>query len=140
LSITANGSLKVAFSLSAAESLEGLRDAVNRSRNKYNEILTGIEEESTIPLTFNLVQNYPNPFNPTTTIEYTIPNNIEIQHAVSLRIYDMLGRQVSTLVNKQQRPGTYKVDFDASRLSTGVYFYTLNAGTFTSTKKMLLLK
>jgi serine protease len=140
LSIPANGNIKVAFSVSAAETMEDLRDAVNRSRNKFNEIVTDVEEESTVPLTFSLVQNYPNPFNPTTTIEYTIPQLVETQQAVTLRIFDILGREVVTLVNQNKKPGRYKVNFDATRLSSGVYYYTLRAGSFISTKKMLLLK
>lgn len=93
-------------------------------------------EEALTPKSYNLMQNYPNPFNPSTTIEYSIPSG----SFVSLKIYDMAGKEVSTLVSKQQELGTYIVDWNASNLSSGVYFYRLNAGNFTETKKMILAK
>ncbi|MCB0752456.1 MAG: T9SS type A sorting domain-containing protein, partial [Ignavibacteriae bacterium] len=77
-------------------------------------------------------------FNPTTTIKYSIPS--EITDRALLKIYDILGREVITLVNEVKKPGTYEVKFDASNLSSGIYFYTLKAGSFYSTKKMMLLK
>lgn len=89
--------------------------------------ITDILEES-LPTKFELSQNYPNPFNPTTIIEYAIPN-VETRHAaflhVSLKVYDMLEREVVTLVNKQQVSGRYSVNFDASHLTSGFYFYLL---------------
>ena len=83
-----------------------------------------------------LAQNYPNPFNPTTTISYTIPED----GMVTLKVYDVLGREVATLVNEAQKVGRYEVNFDASRLASGVYFYRLAAGSHVITKKMLMLK
>ncbi len=97
-------------------------------------------EENQIADGFELSQNYPNPFNPTTTIEYSIPVNFSPLQNVQLKIYDVLGREVATLVNKKQAPGNYSVKFDASNLNSGVYFYTLRAGNFVSTKKMILMK
>ena len=97
-------------------------------------------EENQIANGFELSQNYPNPFNPTTTIEYSIPVNFSPLQNVQLKIYDVLGREVATLVNKKQAPGNYSVKFDASNLNSGVYFYTLRAGNFVSTKKMILMK
>ncbi len=89
------------------------------------------------PLTFKLEQNYPNPFNPTTRIEYTIPQ----QSNVRLIVYDILGRKVMTLVNrKSQLPGSYFVDFNASKLASGVYFYSIITKNHITTKKMMLLK
>ncbi|VAX15835.1 hypothetical protein MNBD_IGNAVI01-783 [hydrothermal vent metagenome] len=85
---------------------------------------------------FDLANNYPNPFNPSTKIQYAIPTS----EFVSLRVYDIIGREVATLVNKQQNAGVYDVEFNASKLTSGVYFYKIEAGTFTSVKKMLLLK
>ena len=85
---------------------------------------------------FALSQNYPNPFNPSTTIRYDILNS----GIVTLKIYDILGREVKTLVNQYENGGTYDVNFDASNFSSGVYFYQLRAGSFISTKKMILLK
>ncbi len=101
-------------------------------------------KDSNIPLKFNLSQNYPNPFNPTTVIEYSLPlrQSGETGHALSvqLKIYDILGREVAELVNKEMKPGNYKVTFDASKLSSGLYFYKLSAGSFVDVKKMMLLK
>ncbi len=89
-------------------------------------------------------QNYPNPFNPTTTIKYSIaPPNLtkeETLQNVTLKVYDVLGREVATLVNEEKSPGNYEVKFDASKLASGVYFYRLTAGNFVSTKKMVLLR
>lgn len=86
--------------------------------------------------TYALDQNYPNPFNPSTTISFTLP----VRDQVTLKVYNMVGQEVATLINGEKQAGTYFVDFDASRLASGVYFYTLNAGSFTSTKKMTLVK
>ena len=103
--------------------------------------VTTVKNEKFVPLKYSLQQNYPNPFNPTTTIQYTIPivkaeNNVSVQ----LKVYDILGREVATLVNKQQSPGKYSVQFNAKGLNTGIYFYTIKVGSFISTKKMLLIK
>jgi hypothetical protein len=92
-----------------------------------------------IPKEFCLEQNYPNPFNPTTTIKYRIPD-IGTRHAVSLRIFNLLGREVATLVNENKPAGNYQVTWNASTMSSGVYFYQLKSGNFVETKKMLLLK
>jgi len=89
-----------------------------------------------IPKTLALEQNYPNPFNPTTTISYAIPEN----SVVTLKVYDLLGREVATLVNEQKKAGNYGVKFDGSQLSSGVYFYQLRSGSLTIVRKMLLLK
>ena len=103
-----------------------------------NSILTSIYEETgtQIPRVFDLQQNYPNPFNPSTTIQYSIKENT----LVSLKIYDILGREITTLINEVKTAGIYKVNFDASNLSSGVYFYKLTAGNFIETKKMILLR
>ena len=108
-----------------------------------NSVVTNINSDEQAPLTFTLFQNYPNPFNPTTKIKYSIPappNLPKGEVFVQLKVYDVLGREVATLVNKQQQPGNYEVEFDASNLSSGVYFYRLTAGSFVETKKMILLK
>jgi hypothetical protein len=85
---------------------------------------------------FGLSQNYPNPFNPVTRIPYSIAEN----SFVSLKIYDVLGREVKTLVSEKQTAGEYEVLFNASDLNSGVYFYRLTSGNFTETKKLILLK
>jgi sugar lactone lactonase YvrE len=85
---------------------------------------------------FKLLQNYPNPFNPATVISY----QLAVSSQITLRVYDVLGREVATLVNERQAAGSYTASFDASRFSSGVYFYRLEAGSFVQTKKMLLVK
>ncbi|MDP1678066.1 MAG: CHRD domain-containing protein [Bacteroidota bacterium] len=91
---------------------------------------------SQIPQEFSLMQNYPNPFNPTTTISYQLSAN----SYTTLRVYDMLGKEVATLVNEAKEAGSYTAQFDGSKLSNGMYFYTLQAGNFTATKKLTLMK
>ncbi len=102
------------------------------------------KEQKNIPKSFTLSQNYPNPFNPTTKIKFSIPNLPLMKGAggmdVRLIIYDILGREVATLVNEQLKPGSYEVEFDGSNYSSGVYFYKLTASEFTETKKLILLK
>ncbi len=99
------------------------------------------EANQPAPVAFRLAQNYPNPFNPTTTIEYTI-GGVEGRPSTNVRlaVFDVLGREMAVLVNEGKAPGTYTVEFDGSRLSSGVYFYRLQAGEFTGTKRLLLLK
>ena len=100
--------------------------------------LTDIGEnliEST-PHTFKLNNNYPNPFNPSTKISYSIPK----QSKVTLKIFDIIGNEISTVVNEEKPVGIYEVEFDASKLVSGVYFYKLQAGNFIETKKMILLR
>ncbi|MFO7527109.1 MAG: T9SS type A sorting domain-containing protein, partial [Ignavibacteriaceae bacterium] len=91
---------------------------------------------------FILYQNYPNPFNPSTIIKYSIPG-VETRHASSLlqlKVYDVLGNEIATLVNEYKPAGSYEVEFSGEGLSSGIYFYRLAAGEFTETKKMLMLK
>jgi outer membrane protein assembly factor BamB len=99
-------------------------------------VSTGLTVNEIVPEEFQLFQNYPNPFNPNTKIEFKIPE-IEI---VRLKVFDILGREVTTLINKQMQPGNYTIDFDASELASGIYFYTLNVGENVLIKKMILLK
>ncbi len=89
-----------------------------------------------MPKDFSMDQNYPNPFNPTTTISYGIPD----AGTVHLTVYDNLGREVATVVNEYKNAGYYQANFDAGKLSSGMYFYKLQAGNFTSIKKMQLVK
>ncbi len=102
-----------------------------------SEMITAVKPPSTsMPTTFWLAQNFPNPFNPSTTIDYQIPNNT----LVTLKVYDELGRLVKTLVEERQTAGAHSLTFNASNLSSGVYFYRLAAGSFVQTKKLMLLK
>lgn len=88
------------------------------------------------PKDYKLEQNFPNPFNPTTTIDYQIPKN----GFVTLKLYDILGKEIATLVNEQKNQGRYTVNFDASKLSSGVYIYQIRANDFVNSKKMMLVK
>lgn len=99
---------------------------------------TRIEDEGLLlsPNNYNLAQNYPNPFNPVTTIKYSIPESGN----VSLKVYDILGNEVASLVNEEKARGVHSVTFNAGSLSSGVYFYKIQAGSYSSTRKMLLLK
>ena len=97
-------------------------------------MLSGVAEGR--QLTFALHQNYPNPFNPSTTIQFTIVN----RQLTIVKVYDVMGREVATLVNEVKEPGTYTVQFSGSGLASGVYFYRLQAGTYVETRKLLLLK
>jgi hypothetical protein len=101
----------------------------------------GVEENGEVPKTFSLSQNYPNPFNPVTSIQYAVSN----RQFVTLKVYDVLGNEIATLVNEEKHPGTYEVEFnihsdEGRNLSSGIYFYQLKAGQYSEAKKMILLK
>jgi hypothetical protein len=101
------------------------------------QLVTGVyRPQYDSPALYELGQNYPNPFNPTTKIQFTIVN----RRLTTVKVYDVLGREVSTLVNEVKEPGTYSVEFDGTNLASGVYFYRLQAGDFVATKKLVLLK
>lgn len=100
---------------------------------QVTDVKTNVSE---MPKSFELFQNYPNPFNPSTIINYQLPMN----SIVTLKIYDVLGREVKTLVSGHEAAGIHTVTFDASRMTSGVYFYRLQAGTYHDTKKLLLIK
>ncbi|MCB0731088.1 MAG: T9SS type A sorting domain-containing protein [Ignavibacteriae bacterium] len=102
---------------------------------------TSVNDNGNLPQSFTLSQNYPNPFNPTTSINYTVPlNGKDFLQDVKLKIYDILGREVATLVNQRQKPGFYTVHWNASNQPSGIYFYQFTAKNYTVTKKMTLLK
>lgn len=100
------------------------------------DVSSDIESEESIPVVYSLDQNYPNPFNPSTTISFSLKN----QGTTSLVIYDVLGREIATLVNKEMNVGKYNFTFDANQLSSGIYYYQIKSGDFVATKKMMLLK
>jgi len=103
----------------------------------YTKQTTSVADNpSEIPKGFSLLQNYPNPFNPSTKIQYSIPERSN----VNLKVYDVLGSEIATLVNDEKSIGSYAVEFDASALTSKIYFYQLQAGTFVETKKMVLMK
>jgi len=101
-----------------------------------NTMINANTNTSIIPEKYSLSQNYPNPFNPVTRIKYDIPK----QGFVTMKIYDVLGREVRTLVNEVKQAGNYSVEFNASELSSGVYFYRLESNDFTDIKRMILVK
>ena len=98
--------------------------------------ITNVKNQSVQPSSFTLYQNYPNPFNPTTKIKYQLPEFSNVK----LTIYDVLGRQIKTLVNQEKPAGNYEVEFDGTGLPSGVYFYRIEAGKFSDTKKFVLMK
>ena len=115
-----------------------LKQIDNDGKYEYSK---EIEIDLGMPNEFSLSQNYPNPFNPSTTIRYSIPGNVvETLHATSLRVFDILGNVVATLVNENKSAGNYEVKYDASNLSSGIYFYKLQSGSFVQTKKFILIK
>ncbi len=106
--------------------------------NKFGDMINDVKEipGDGLPIAYDLGQNYPNPFNPTTSIRFSIPE----AGLVTLKVFNLLGQEVATLVNSEKTSGVYEATFDASSVSSGIYFYTLEAKNFTSTKKMILLK
>ena len=152
------------FLIAAADNLEQLRETVNRAREKYSLLPTDVElEEPLLSTRFSLEQNYPNPFNPSTTIKYSIPANSVILSGaknpqdfssqssktvappndiinVSLKVYDILGREIRTLVNEHQKPGNYQVEWNVQNLSSGIYFYQIKIDGWSDIKKMILLR
>ena len=104
---------------------------------EYDSGVTSVQNYNDLQINnFSLYQNYPNPFNPETTIQYEIPK----ESYVKIIVYDILGREVEELVNEEKPAGRYKVEFNASNLSSGIYLYTLNVGSFVETRKLILLK
>ena len=109
---------------------------------KSTQILTGVEEKQRSAVSFGLMQNYPNPFNPVTVIRYSVPvgQSFLTVNPVSLRVYDMLGQIVATLVDGPKAPGEYSAQWDATNAPSGMYFYRLVAGSFSDVRKMIYLK
>ncbi len=146
--IPAGEEINVAFVVAAGEDLNSIRASVQGARIKYlEEIITNINDnEKVIPDIFMLHQNYPNPFNPSTKIKYSIPqtdghiNGAARSELTSLIVYNILGNRVATLVNELKAPGMYEVEWNAEGLSSGVYFYRLQTGEFSSVKKLILMK
>jgi hypothetical protein len=117
----------------------GIRDVVVAKFNLTP--MVGVAEDVITPIEFELYQNYPNPFNPTTTIRFTIPQDVRREtQDVKLILYDVLGYEITTLVNEEKPAGEYIVEFDATALSSGIYFYRIQTGSFIQTKKMILMK
>ena len=134
--IRSGKSINVAFAITAGSNLDDLRTNINNARDTYNNVIADSENGVPLPLTFTLSQNYPNPFNPGTEIDYQIPE----EGKVTIKVYDILGNLVKTLVNEDKRSGQYHLKFNAGGLASGIYFYTLKVNTYTSTKKFVLIK
>ncbi len=137
-----NNSLKsgqviyLAFPFETIGNIE-LRKSFMNAVFSYFGLITDLNEENEIVVNnFELNQNYPNPFNPSTIISFSIPNN----SFISLKVYDVLGKEIKTLAEGEYLPGKYEIDFDARGLSSGIYFYTLKSENFISSKKMILIK
>ncbi len=128
--------ITVAFVVTASDNMNGLITSVANARNQYGKFITDTSVSNGIPITFELLQNYPNPFNPVTMIKFDIPES----ELVTLKVYDVLGREVKVLVNQFKEKGKYSVRFDGTSFSSGIYFYRIEAGGYNSVKKMVLLK
>jgi len=98
--------------------------------------VVGVKDEESLPTEFVLEQNYPNPFNPSTKIKYSVPQTSEVQ----IKVFDVLGNEIEILISEEKSVGNYELNWNATNLPSGVYFYQLRAGDFVQTKKMLLLK
>jgi len=113
-----------------------LRDFMGNAYYRPLANITGVENNNELPSGYSLHQNYPNPFNPSTIIKYSIPQSSN----VIIRVFDIVGNEIETLVNEEQPIGTYEINWHAQNLPSGVYFYQLSAGNYLETKKMSLLK
>ena len=109
---------------------------ISSKSNELALIIQGTAEESALPVSFSLDQNYPNPFNPTTTISFSLAERTRVR----LSVYDVLGRELSILVDEVRDQGRYTEQFDAHMLTTGIYFYRLTAGQYESIRRLVLMK
>lgn len=135
-SIPQNGEIVIAFAILAGDNLADLQANSIAARNKYDTVLGITNFNSQIPDEYSLSQNYPNPFNPSTSIKFSLKQS----GFTSLKIYNMLGKEVSKLVNANLQAGSYEYNWDASAFTSGVYFYKLESKGFAETKRMLLVK
>ncbi len=147
--ILAHETATVYLAISYGAYEDDLLDNLTLAAKRF-KIGTNVQVENVLPEKFSLGQNYPNPFNLVTTIEYTICTSClnpspyqgegNSERLVILKVYDILGREVSTLIEEEKKPGSYKVTFNAEELPSGIYFYKLTTGEFTQTRKLVLLK
>jgi serine protease len=135
VSVAAGETKNIVFALGAALNLEALSTVMTNARNKYNN-LTDTGGHTETPASYSLSQNYPNPFNPGTLILYSVAE----PGMVTLKIYDILGKEVASLVNEQKEKGKYEVNFNGENLASGIYFYELRSGSYVQSKKMILLR
>jgi len=123
-------------SITADQTSNGNDGTISGATWVVSGISLPVEEESVLPNEFKLSQNYPNPFNPSTSIKFGIPENSRVH----VDVYSIMGEQVVTLMDEEKQTGYYELEFDASSLSSGIYFYRIQAGSFVQTKKMILIK
>jgi hypothetical protein len=146
-SVTAKGNTDTTARYSYYDNIGNLASAQYRIRQITNDggqestpvinfILTGVNGDHFSPMTFELRQNFPNPFNPATTIQFQIPNSA----LTTLRVYDILGREISTILNQDLNAGVHKINWDSAHVASGVYFYRLASGKYVDTKKMIVAK
>jgi hypothetical protein len=137
-SFTKSSIIYLAFPLETTADDQSFDQVITKAINYFNSGTVDVNETKNTVINFSLSQNYPNPFNPSTNITY----NLAEREFVTLKVYDVLGNEVATLVNEEKSAGSYNVQFsmDKLKLSSGTYFYRLQAGNFVETKKMILLK
>ena len=124
------------LAISGTDIFAGTGDG-NVWRRQISDMITAVKDnQNNIPMRFSLSQNYPNPFNPSTTISFSIP----LRSSVSLKVLDLLGREVATIVSGEMQAGNYTRQWNATKMSSGIYFYRLQAGSYIQTKKLILLK
>ncbi|MCX6150550.1 MAG: T9SS type A sorting domain-containing protein [Ignavibacteriales bacterium] len=134
--ILSGDSATVYLAITAGETRAEMETAMTAAENKFATLTSVSKDDSKMPTGFSLKQNYPNPFNPSTKISFSLP----VSQNVVLKIFNSLGQEISTLINSEFDAGNYTYNFTADNLTSGIYFYTLNAGSFSSSKKMLLVK
>lgn len=137
VTLVPDDSIIVYYALAFGNNLNEMISNINDAESKYIVITSVNGEKPVIANHVELYQNYPNPFNPSTNIEFHLPQNL---HLVELKVYDILGREISTIVSDYLPGGHYKYIWNGSGLSSGIYFYKLTAGSLTQTKKMILLR
>jgi hypothetical protein len=135
--INPGDSISVFYGISIGDSLAEVYAGLDSVNLWYTGVISGIKQNNYfIPANYKLFQNYPNPFNPSTTISFSIAK----QEHINLKIYNILGEVVTTLVNEVRGPGNYSIRFDSHGLSSGIYFYELTTSSFRDVKKMIILK
>ncbi|MFN3694904.1 MAG: T9SS type A sorting domain-containing protein [Ignavibacterium sp.] len=136
ININSGDSVALYFAIALGQNQNEVVAQINEATVKYNTVLSIDRIDSEIPTEFILAQNYPNPFNPNTKIQFSVSK----AQSVSLKVFDVLGNEIATLVNEELTPGVYQYNFDATNLSSGVYYYKLQSGNYSETKKMILMR
>ncbi|GMU95220.1 T9SS type A sorting domain-containing protein [Ignavibacterium album] len=136
ININSGDSVTLFFAIALGQDQNEVVAQINEATVKYNTVLSIDRIDSEIPTDFILAQNYPNPFNPNTKIQFSVSK----AQSVSLKVFDVLGNEIATLVNEELSPGVYQYNFDATNLSSGVYYYKLQSGSYSETKKMILMR